>query len=334
MKKVLTCILLMLVLFILVGCNEQLSAKDTTSNPDGFSPSNLDKNMALVYYIKDGFLVPVTFEVEKSESVTNSVIDLLFSENVPRGFENKLSDVKLNNFKISGDTISVDISEEFLQGEDTGYKKDQIIYTLTELDNIFYVNIAVNGRTYDTLCERPMFINIVNHEELEQDKSDFEMIKKYLTIYYVDKDKEYLIPVTINSDKIKTQIQNNVEPMLITPEDRARAALQHLIEGPGDITGLNTVFPKDVKVLRNFYIENNVAFVDVNKNLLLSIVNETQYTKSVERIAVQSIVQTLTAIDDIDKVQFLVDGKRMASITGHVNINEPIEVNRWYNLIK
>ena len=205
---------------------------------------------------------------------------------------------------------------------------------MTEINNIFHVNISVNGRPYENLCKRPLFINILNPDEFEQDKTDPEKMKKYFTIYYIDKDKEYLIPITIKSDKIKIQTQNNIKQILITTEDRARAALQHLIEGPGNINGLNTIFPTNVKVLRNFYVEDDVAFVDINKKLLLSIINESQYKKSAEGIAVQSIVKTLTAIDDIDKVQFLVDGNRISSITGHLNIIKPIGPNKWCNLIK
>ena len=137
MKKILTGILMMLIVFILVGCNEQSAAMETSPNPSDFSPVISEKNMALVYYIKDGFLVPVTFDMEESESSANNVIDLLFSRNVPAGFENKLSGVKLNNFNTNGDTVSIDISEEFLQGEDIEYKKEQIIYTLMKLTIYF-----------------------------------------------------------------------------------------------------------------------------------------------------------------------------------------------------
>ena len=34
----------------------------------------------------------------------------------------------------------------------------------------------------------------------------------------------------------------------------------------------------------------------------------------------------------IDKVQFLVDGRGWLKLQGRININEPIEVNNWYNL--
>ena len=87
-----------------------------------------------------------------------------------------------------------------------------------------------------------MFINLQNSEELEKDKDNPDELRKYLVIFYTDKDKDYLIPVTIKSDKVKVGSQKESKV-----EDLAKAALQHLIETPDNINVLAT-FPKELKL--------------------------------------------------------------------------------------
>ena len=326
MKRFLHTVLISFIVFILVGCSAESSATESTSTSDNIS-SALSGKMVLVYYIKDGFLTPITYNVEASEPQVNSALNMLFSGITPEGFENKLDDVKLNSLNVSGDTISIDVSGEFLQGDKADLAKSQIIYTLTECENIFKVNIAVDGKPYEILLERSQFINLKNPEEYEKDKENPEELSKYLTIYYTDQDKGYLIPVTVKSDKLETKAENSDKPTTVKVEDKARAALQHLIEGTGKIESLDTFDDKMIKSLR---LDDGIAVVDLDKKIILiDFNNKTQYAE----IAVESVVRTLTSIDGIEKVQFLVGGVTWGNVTGNLSLKNPIEPDRWYNIL-
>lgn len=275
--------------------------------------------MVSVYYIKSGLLTPATYSVDTNVdnyiTQVSTAIDLLFSKTVPEGFENELANIKLNSLEISGDTVSIDVSGEFLAGGKTDTAKKQIIYTLTECDNIFHVNITVDGKPYATMLERPQFINLLNPDEYEKDKGNPDEVSKYLTIYYTDENKKYLIPVTIKSDKAKA-------------EDKAKSALQYLSEGAGDIENLQ-IFPKKIEI-KNLRVADGMAEVDLDLNYLLEFINEAQYAE----IAIEAVSRTLTSIDGIDKVQFLINGKTMDYVTSNVSIKTPIKPERWYNLVK
>ena len=44
-----------------------------------------------------------------------------------------------------------------------------------------------------------------------------------------------------------------------------------------------------------------------------------------EDFTIAQIVNTLLELDHIDKVQFLIDGKKAETLMGHISITEPFE---------
>ncbi|WP_170240353.1 GerMN domain-containing protein [Thermosediminibacter litoriperuensis] len=269
--------------------------------------NEIDK--VIVYYFKDGFLVPVTLTAEAGGEPAKTALSNLFSFDAPKPFENMLREVRLINFDVADGLAVLDVSKEFLKGE-VQLKKLQIVFTLTEFQDITGVRISVEGEPFEEDFERPELINETPSQDTAAEIST-------VTVYYADKDRNYLVPVTY-------AIKN---PNLST-EEKASYALARLLEGPGPDKKLGRIFPDNV-TLKNFYIRDTIAYVDVGKDLLLDLLDESH----LEKIAVESVVQTLTSIEGVEKVQFLIDGKVMGSIAGHVNIGEPISRIHWINLI-
>jgi len=307
----------------MVGCSAQSSKVDKNFNSSNYFAAQSGKKV-MVYYIKDGFLTPVTYNIENSETEINAAVNILFSGIIPEGFESGLLNAQLKAINISGDTVSLQISGDAFQGKWAELAKYQIIFTLTDCPNIINVNISVDGKSYGDALKRPTYINLMNPEIYQQDQGNPDELIKYITIYYPDRTAKYLVPVTIKSDKIKIGEESN-EAYSVKATDLANAALQHLIEGSKDI-GLGF----DNKMIKSLQINEGIAVVDLDRNILLNkFSTKTQYLE----IAIKSVVRTLTSIDGIDKVQFLVDGVKMGYITGNINIQNPIEPDRWYNLL-
>lgn len=312
----------MFCVFTIVGCGAQPSNIEITPVTTDLITSPSDNNIIMVYYTKASFLTPVSIVVKNAETQVDNAVNILFSGISPEGFENNLTNVTLNSYNICGDTVNIDVSEEFLKGDITARRIDQIVYTLTDCDNIFHVNITVNGDSLGTSFERPLFINLQNSEELEKDKDNPDELRKYLVIFYTDKDKDYLIPVTIKSDKVKVGSQKESKV-----EDVANAALQHLIETPDNINVLAT-FPKGIEI-KSLQIADGIATVDLDTKSLLNFIHEAKYAE----IAIESVVRTLTAIDDIEKVQFLFNGTKYGYVTSNVSVENPIKPDKWYNIL-
>ncbi|MCR4425559.1 MAG: GerMN domain-containing protein [Firmicutes bacterium] len=97
------------------------------------------------------------------------------------------------------------------------------------------------------------------------------------------------------------------------------AALRALLAGPlPEETDLTTSIPRGVQV-RSVSVENGTATADFSAAL-----TRPQVGSQGEAMIVGSIVNTLTEFPDVDRVQILVDGARVESIAGHIDVSRPL----------
>ena len=102
--------------------------------------------------------------------------------------------------------------------------------------------------------------------------------------------------------------------------------LQELIKGP-KTQELKKTIPEGVKVL-NLNIKDDILIINFNKAL-----KENHWGGSTgELMTVYSIVSTLTEFKNIEKVKFLIDGKEIESLAGHLDLSEPLDKDK--NIIK
>ncbi len=132
---------------------------------------------------------------------------------------------------------------------------------------------------------------------------------KEVKVYFSDQQAQYLVPQV---DEVKV---NNLYSNMIN----------QLIEGPVT-AGLEDTIPKGTELIR-VEIENRVATVNFNRKL-----QDNHWGGSTgEIMTVYSIVNTLTALDEIDKVQILIEDKKITTLAGHLSLEEPLSFNQ--NLI-
>jgi spore germination protein GerM len=124
-----------------------------------------------------------------------------------------------------------------------------------------------------------------------------------ITIYHATKDAQYLVP----------------ETQVISVNDHpAKEAIERLIAGTKQ-PDLVSVIPNGTK-LRSISIKNHIAYVDFNDKL----VKNNSGGSAGEILLVGAIVNTLTEFPEIQKVQLLVEGKKIDTITGHLDTSEPL----------
>jgi len=132
-----------------------------------------------------------------------------------------------------------------------------------------------------------------------------------VTIYHATNDAMYLVPeihiVPINDHPAQTAI----ELLLAGTKNRA----------------LVSVVPSGTTV-RNVWVKDHITYVDFNDKL---IKNNTGGSTA-ELLLVGAIVNTLTEIPNVQEVQILVDGKKINTISGHMDMVEPL--SRLEKLIK
>ena len=111
------------------------------------------------------------------------------------------------------------------------------------------------------------------------------------------------------------------EKRVISTEKLYKNAINELIEGPKDPVNSKTI-PDKVK-LKDIKVVNGKARVNFNRALI-----DNHWGGSTgERMTVYSIVNTLTQFEEIDEVIFLVEGDKIETLVGHMDLTKPLTWN-------
>jgi germination protein M len=129
--------------------------------------------------------------------------------------------------------------------------------------------------------------------------------KETVTLYFGDKDAMYLVPETRTIDKKDGTLE--------------AAVIEELLKGPQKEGSVPTI-PEGTKVL-SLTVVNGVANVDFSKEF------QTRHRggSAGEIMTIYSVVNTLTELPGVEKVQFLLEGDKLESILGHMDTTVPIE---------
>ncbi len=101
------------------------------------------------------------------------------------------------------------------------------------------------------------------------------------------------------------------------PQVDLEEVIAELLKGP-ETEALSRVIPAETRLL-GISQENGVAYVDFSEELL-----QAEVGSEAEAVLVDSIVKTLTQLEEVESVQILVEGEVIESIAGHVTIDKPL----------
>lgn len=330
-------LLILLSAIIIAGCGDFKAGTSGTPDvereisycslpPDG---ERLEKIIAYFVTTKGIYLYPQTIEIPGGtrEPVKTALEHLIKGPQRDWGKSVIPEGTKLISLEISDNCAKVNFSKEFLERPYNlmvldKLKLQAVHHTLREFEDISKVTILVEGQPYEGDSGFSPWLNSISEENTNPTPSDDERYFKIL-IYLADEGGHLLIPVTRRVD-IKGGFDNGRVPL----KDLALEAINQLINGPEESEKLAPTVPKGVE-LRDFYIKDNTAYVDIGKEIIIKNINK----EINEKLAIESIVYTLTSLSGIDQVQFLIDGKVMGSISGSVNISKPIKPSKWINLV-
>lgn len=102
-------------------------------------------------------------------------------------------------------------------------------------------------------------------------------------------------------------------------DDPHASALESLIETNQEGGDSQYLIPSGTKLL-GVHVKDGIAYADFSRELKDNL----NPSSTNEALLVNSIVHTLTQFKDVEKVQILVEGKRIESLGGHLDISSPI----------
>ena len=176
-----------------------------------------------------------------------------------------------------------------------------IVSTLTVLQGIERVRFLVQGKPLETIDGKE--VAILSSDDIVYDSQLVVADYRYVKLYFANKNADLLIPegrtVTVNS-------KESLEYVLVN----------ELIKGPEADYVYPTV-PEGTKVL-SVETKEGTCFV----NLSQEFKNKHNGGSAGETMTIYSIVNTLTELDTVEKVQFLIEGQKM-EVFIHYIFNEP-----------
>lgn len=127
-----------------------------------------------------------------------------------------------------------------------------------------------------------------------------------VTVYYPDQSGMSLIPVQ-REIKISDDSQKYI------------SAVNCLLDAPTE-EDLTKIFPKGAKI-KSITLKGDTAVVDLDSGITKNFVGGS----TGEEFLVNSVVDTLTEFDEVKQVQFLIDGKEVETLAGHMDLSVPIK---------
>lgn len=124
-----------------------------------------------------------------------------------------------------------------------------------------------------------------------------------IVVYHTTKDAIHLVPEVHVVPKTAHPAQDALELLQNEPQNR----------------DLVKVLPEGVKS-RGVTVKDHVAYADFNDKLIKNNVGGS----ATEVLIVGAIVNTLTEFPEIHKVQILVEGKKVDTLSGHMDVGEPL----------
>ncbi|NLB88106.1 MAG: GerMN domain-containing protein, partial [Syntrophomonadaceae bacterium] len=157
-------------------------------------------------------------------------------------------------------------------------------------------------------CEKNKAENNPNKPPLTPTQQK-ETVNEEITLYFGDDQAEYLIP-----EQRIVQVEKNA-----SDEKLVKVIIDELIAGPKD-QSLRPTIPPEPRLL-SVEINNKIATLNFKEEI------RTKHWggSAGETMTITSIVNTVTELNSIEKVQILIEGEVQDSLIGHWYIGEPIE---------
>lgn len=150
-----------------------------------------------------------------------------------------------------------------------------------------------------------------NEEEAEEtEETSEEVNEKEVTLYFVN--KKYIETGDESLEKLipeKRVVKYDEMPM-------EEAIVRELMKGTED-DKISTVIPSSVELI-DVKVSDKTAFVNFKQEGLHGGSLE-------ERFTLDQIIKSLIELENVDKVQFLIDGQKAETLMEHLDISEPFD---------
>ena len=295
--------LVVIVCIILLPCLFLLGSKIGSSGMEG----------AEVYYLvsANNSLKEVRTNVPQEAETSNMAFHLLERMKEDPKKDGMISavpaDVEFLSVHLEDKKAVVDVSSSYLALENAQEVvcRSAIVWTLTSLEMIDNVELTVEGRTLRN--QQGKEIGVMNRENVRIDgdvpaeTTEYAILKLYFT----------------NADGTDFQIEDRVVEVNAN-QAREKTILEQLIAGPLE-KGYYPTVSADTKIRDVTTTKDGICYVNLSQDFL----TKTATANINDVVTVYSIVNSLCELEEVDKVQFLMEGEKIEDYKGVLDFSTP-----------
>jgi len=258
-------------------------------------------------------LIPIVIQL-KENKMEEQINDILQALREDKNLDNARAllpeDVQIKKVKIQDQNVVITFNQAYteMSAVEEILVRSSIVKSVTKLDGVQTVEFYIDGvplKSATGVVVGPMGEdNII----VNSDSTLLESNNKEVTLYFSSKDGNYLVPVQVKLD-------------LTENEQIETAIIKMLSEGPEDESLAGTI-PKNTKIL-NVFVTDKVCYVNLSEEFINNHIGGTKG----ELITIYSIVNSLTELPNINKVQFLIEGEVQEKFKSFTEFNILFERN-------
>ncbi|MDD2648609.1 MAG: GerMN domain-containing protein [Eubacteriales bacterium] len=263
--------------------------------------ANLGETQETVVYYRDGdgYLVPVTRSIPKTEGIAKATLSLMVKSSA-----NDLAAAKLGlltvvptgtqfEVDIANGHARVDMSKEALSAADAESESlmvSAVVETLCAFDTVKDVELLFDGQKRALLPNGTKVSGKLTGGMVNAETSDVfsENSVNAVTVFYPSTSGRMLVPVT----------------RAVYGKDDIETAVLELIKGPKKDSGLQNPYSKDCGLI-SLKVEGGVATVNFTKGFM-----DTLKESDGGKQALRAILYTCTQYPNVKKVEIQIDGQK------------------------
>ncbi|KXL53028.1 sporulation and spore germination [Anaerotignum neopropionicum] len=269
------------------------------------------QNVAEIYYMgASGKMKAFEIEIQSGdkEDMINAVLDNLRSGIKTDGIKPTIPEgLEVNSVQITDQEVTIDFSSAYFDMErvDEVICRSSIVWSLTSLEFLEAVVFTVEGvplqskddEAYGAMNRQNVLIDPI----VSATTTEYAILKLYFS----------------NSDASDLIVEDRVVEVNAN-QPKERTILEQLIAGPKEEGHFATI-PPETKIMDVTTTSDGVCYV----NLSQEFVTKHNGGSAGELLTIYSIVNSLAEMENVGKVQFLIEGEKVEAFKGHVDFSTP-----------
>ncbi len=294
--------------------------------------STVEKTSVTVYYLSENgqYLLPLSYTIAATtEAATVAVEKLLAGPPVAEVKDCFISDVKLQNLYMIGQTTYLDVTGELIAKaeQENPLAIDAIIATILSLSSTDQLRILIDGKESATeFGGRPInqaftmpYLNLYGDSITIANSSDFVAGDYQAIVCYIPTESgQYVLPFT---SLVKLEEIEDME------EDELTAQATLAVNAMLSLPPMEGVFAwsEPVPLLNNLYIEDGIAYCDFNEAIL------EPFGRREEGLFQRCLLRTVGSLEGISAVQIMVNGEIVLATASGLDMAHPLTIERAVN---